>query len=90
MRLHNIISSPAGSAKDRKRLGRGRGSGHGKTSTRGHKGQRARSGSKGVAVAFQGGAIPLYRTLPHRGFSNKRFKGVFNLVNLRDLELVDS
>lgn len=85
MRLHQLPSSPPGSHKRTKRKGIGEGSGHGKTSTRGNKGQRARSGSVGVHLGFQGGAIPLYRTLPHRGFNNYRSKIVFNVVNLRDL-----
>jgi len=85
MLLHQLPSSPPGSHKRTKRKGIGEGSGHGKTSTRGNKGQRARSGSVGVHLGFQGGAIPLYRTLPHRGFNHYRFKTVFNVVNLRDL-----
>ena len=85
MRLHQLPSSPPGSHKRTKRKGIGEGSGHGKTSTRGNKGQRARSGSVGVHLGFQGGAIPLYRTLPHRGFNNYRSKIIFNVVNLRDL-----
>ncbi|HHY05103.1 MAG TPA: 50S ribosomal protein L15, partial [Thermoanaerobacterales bacterium] len=68
MRLHDL--GPAGgSKKRRKRVGRGIGSGHGKTSTRGHKGQNARSGG-GVRPGFEGGQMPLYRRLPKRGFTN--------------------
>lgn len=89
MRLHQLPSSPPGSHKRTKRKGIGEGSGHGKTSTRGNKGQRARSGSVGVHLGFQGGAIPLYRTLPHRGFNQYKFRTVFNVINLRDLSKLE-
>lgn len=65
MRLHNLQPAP-GASKRRKRVGCGRGSGHGKTSTRGQKGQRARSGG-GKAPGFEGGQTPLYRRIPKRG-----------------------
>ena len=64
---------PAVEKKDRKRLGRGIGSGNGKTSGRGHKGQKARSGG-GVRRGFEGGQTPLYRRLPKRGFTNRNSK----------------
>lgn len=67
-----------------KRLGRGAGSGHGKTSTRGHKGQRSRSGSLPRAT-FEGGQMPLVRRIPKRGFNNRGRK-VFAIVNVGDLE----
>jgi len=67
----------------KKRVGRGPGSGHGKTATRGHKGQRARAGG-GSARGHEGGQMPLQRRLPKRGFRNP-FRRVFSVVNLRDL-----
>ena len=77
--------SPApGSVKNRKRLGRGAGSGLGKTSGKGHKGQNSRSGG-GVKPGFEGGQMPLQRRLPKRGFTPLK-KKVFSLVNLKDLE----
>ncbi|MBI3793341.1 MAG: 50S ribosomal protein L15 [Nitrospinae bacterium] len=69
MRLHDLVPAP-GSNKRRKIVGRGVGSGHGKTSTRGHKGQRARSGGKKGLGLFEGGQQPIYRRLPKRGFTN--------------------
>ncbi|MFA5140705.1 MAG: 50S ribosomal protein L15 [Elusimicrobiota bacterium] len=76
-----------GSRKRHKRLGCGQGSGHGKTSTRGHKGQRARSGD-GKLVGFEGGQMPLLRRLPKRGFRNTVFRREFQVVSLEDLERV--
>jgi large subunit ribosomal protein L15 len=73
----------AGSKKRRKRVGRGPGSGHGKTSTRGHKGHKARSGG-GKGKGFEGGQMPLYRRLPKRGFKNP-FKRAFTVLNVADL-----
>ncbi len=70
--------------KRRKRIGCGIGSGHGKTSTKGHKGQRARSG-KQVRQGFEGGQNPLYRRLPKRGFNRAAFKKVYAIVNLQAL-----
>ena len=67
------------------RKGRGPGSGNGKTSGRGHKGQKARSGG-GVRPGFEGGQMPLYRRLPKRGFNNKRFAPDYIIVNIADLE----
>ena len=71
-----------------KRLGRGIGSGLGKTSGKGHKGQNARSGG-GVRVGFEGGQMPLVRKLPRRGFNNSIFKKNFSIVNLSDLNKFD-
>lgn len=82
MKLHEL--SPAkGSRKKRKRVGRGPGSGHGKTSCRGHKGQKARSGG-GPARGFEGGQMPLQRRLPKRGFTNL-FRKEFSIINVEDL-----
>ena len=84
----NLGSLPAipGARKKRKRLGRGEGSGHGGTSTRGHKGQKARSGGK-VARGFEGGQMPIRRRLPKRGFVNfsRREFSVVNIGDLREL-----
>ncbi|OCA81003.1 50S ribosomal protein L15 [Bacillus sp. FJAT-27225] len=79
MKLHEL--QPAeGSRKERKRLGRGIGSGQGKTAGKGHKGQKARSGG-GVRVGFEGGQTPLFRRLPKRGFTNINRKE-YAIVNL--------
>ena len=77
------LSPKAGSTKQPKRLGRGPGSGHGKTAGRGHKGFKSRSGS-GVKPGFEGGQMPLQRRLPKRGFTNI-FKKEFSLVSLSQL-----
>jgi len=77
------LKSPPGANKRVKRVGRGTGSGHGKTSTRGHKGQKARSGG-GVRPGFEGGQMPLQRRLPKRGFTNI-FKKEYAIVNIREL-----
>ena len=87
MKLHTIAPAP-GARTDAKRLGRGIGSGLGKTSGKGHTGQWARSGG-GVRPGFEGGQMPLTRRLPKRGFTNI-FKKEYNIVNLRDLELLDA
>lgn len=71
-----------------KRLGRGIGSGLGKTSGKGHKGQNARSGG-GVRVGFEGGQMPLVRKLPRRGFNNANFKKQYSIVNISDLNKFD-
>jgi large subunit ribosomal protein L15 len=76
----------AGARKKAKKIGRGPGSGHGKTSTRGHKGHKARSGG-GKRGGFEGGQMPLYRRLPKRGFHNPE-RREFEVVNLRDLARV--
>jgi len=82
MKLHELNSSPE--AKKIKRVGRGPGSGMGKTSTRGEKGQKARSGAS-ISPWFQGGQSALFRRLPKRGFNNARFKIEYSIVNLTDL-----
>jgi large subunit ribosomal protein L15 len=82
MRLSELAPAPA-SRKKRKRVGRGIGSGHGKTSCKGHKGQKARSGG-GVKAGFEGGQMPLQRRLPKRGFTNI-FQKRFVIVNLSAL-----
>ena len=84
MKLHELRPSE-GAFKTSKRLGRGTGSGLGKTSGKGHKGQNARSGG-GVRPGFEGGQIPLFRRLPKRGFSNAMFKVEYATINLSDLE----
>ncbi|MEK6672949.1 MAG: 50S ribosomal protein L15 [Nitrospirota bacterium] len=87
MKLHDLKPA-AGSTKTCKRVGRGVGSGHGKTSCKGHKGQKARSGgTKGAG--FEGGQMPLQRRLPKRGFKNYPFSKEFAVVNLRDLSRID-
>ena len=83
MKLHELSKVP-GSTHRRKVVGRGPGSGHGKTSTRGEKGQNARSGG-GVHIWFEGGQTPLYKRLPRRGFSNARFTRRYAIVNVSDL-----
>lgn len=70
---------------ERKRVGRGIGSGLGKTSGRGHKGAKARAGWSS-RIGWEGGQMPLYRRLPKRGFNNKNFEKVFTVINVRDLE----
>ena len=83
MKLESIYA-PYGATKTPKRVGRGTGSGLGKTSGKGHKGQNARSGG-GVRPGFEGGQLPLYRRLPKRGFSNAEFKTRYATINLSDL-----
>lgn len=79
----NELKPAAGSKKNRKRIGRGKGSGWGKTAGKGHKGQNSRSGG-GVRPGFEGGQMPLHRRLPKRGFKNIFRKTVVE-INLRDL-----
>lgn len=74
-----------GARKARKRIGRGPGSGHGKTATKGNKGQRARAGA-GKGAAFEGGQMPLARRIPKRGFKNP-FRKEYSIVKIADLEL---
>ena len=83
MKLHELSPAP-NSTKSVKRLGRGIGSGTGKTSGKGHKGQNARSGG-GVRPGFEGGQMPLIRQLPKRGFTNN-FRKVYTTINVSDLE----
>lgn len=83
MKLHEMMPNE-GATQKRKRVGRGVGSGLGKTSGKGEKGQNARSGG-GVRPGFEGGQLPLFRRLPKRGFSNARFKTRYATINLSDL-----
>lgn len=83
MKLHELRPNE-GSVQTRKRVGRGAGSGLGKTSGKGHKGQNARSGG-GVRPGFEGGQLPLFRRLPKRGFTNAMFKTTYAVLNLDDL-----
>lgn len=83
MKLHNLQIAE-GSKKTRKRVGRGPGSGLGKTAGRGQDGQNSRNGG-GVRPGFEGGQTPLFRRIPKRGFSNARFKTVYAIINLSDL-----
>ncbi len=88
MALHNL--KPArGSVRDRKRVGRGPGSGLGKTSGRGEKGQKSRSGFS-HKDGFEGGQMPLHRRVPKRGFNNARFRREFAYVNLERLEMFEA
>jgi len=83
MKLHEL-EAVYGSTKNRKRVGRGQGSGTGKTSGKGEKGQNARSGG-GVRPGFEGGQLPLFRRLSKRGFNNYNFRTVYSTVNVEDL-----
>ena len=83
MKLHELKPNE-GSVQTRKRVGRGPGSGLGKTSGKGHKGQNARSGG-GVRPGFEGGQLPLFRRLPKRGFNNYEFRTEYAVVNVVDL-----
>ncbi|MBF0592194.1 MAG: 50S ribosomal protein L15 [Nitrospirae bacterium] len=87
MRLNELKPAP-GSTKKVKRVGRGCGSGHGKTSCKGHKGQKARSGS-GKGPGFEGGQMPLQRRLPKRGFKNYPFSVEYAIVNLDDIDTIE-
>ena len=82
MKLHELNASPE--ANVRKRVGRGPGSGLGKTSGRGENGQKSRSGAS-IPAWFQGGQTPLYRRVPKRGFNNARFRTEYATINLSDL-----
>ena len=89
--LHNLSPSP-GSHRDRKRLGRGPGSGTGKTSGKGHKGSMARAGHGGPGggkPGFEGGQMPLTRRIPKRGFNNAMFRVENQIVRLSDLARVE-
>lgn len=83
MKLHELSPAP-GSTKEAKRIGRGHGSGNGKTAGKGHKGQKARSGG-GIRLGFEGGQMPLQRRIPKRGFNNI-FASEYVIVNVSDLE----
>ncbi|MBR4693781.1 MAG: 50S ribosomal protein L15 [Bacilli bacterium] len=82
MKLNELQKAPE--AKVAKRVGRGQGSGNGKTAGRGEKGQKSRSGVS-IPAWFQGGQTPLYRRLPKRGFNNAQFRTEFATINLSDL-----
>ena len=88
MKLHDLRPQEGGGVKAKKRLGRGIASGTGKTSGRGHKGQKARSGG-GVRPGFEGGQMPLFRRLPKRGFTNV-FKKQYAIVNVEALNQFDN
>ncbi len=88
MRLHQL-SNVKGAVHRKKRVGCGEGGGHGKTSGRGGKGQTARSGGS-IRPGFEGGQMPLYRKLPHRGFNNANFHVTFSIVNVGDLGKLDA
>lgn len=84
----NTLRPALGSTKNRKRIGRGIGSGHGKTATKGHKGQKARSGGS-IKPGFEGGQMPLQRRLPKRGF-RPLDRNEFVLINLQQLDVFES
>lgn len=84
----NTIKPAVGASKNRKRIGRGTGSGHGKTATKGHKGQKARSGGS-VKPGFEGGQMPMQRRLPKRGF-NPLTRKEYSLVNIGQLDVFES
>jgi large subunit ribosomal protein L15 len=86
--LHNL--KPQEGSKHRKKIvGRGVGSGHGRTSTRGSKGQKARSGDGSKKIGFEGGQMPLFRRIPKRGF-NKQFRKEYEIVNIESLNRFES
>jgi large subunit ribosomal protein L15 len=87
MKLHELKNVP-GAIHRKKRVGCGEGGGHGKTSGRGGKGQSARSGSS-IRPGFEGGQMPLYRKLPHRGFNNYEFRTEIAVLNVKDLAGLD-
>lgn len=89
MAIHiGTLRPPAGAHKRPKRVGQGMGSGHGKTATRGSKGQRSRAGMR-MRPGFEGGQMPLHRRLPKRGFTNI-FKKRYAIVNIEDLAKLDA
>jgi large subunit ribosomal protein L15 len=88
MRLHSL-KNVKGAVHRRKRVGCGEGGGHGKTSGKGGKGQTARSGGS-IRPGFEGGQMPLYRKLPHRGFNNYNFRTTYAVVNVGDLAKLDA
>ncbi len=83
--LNHEITSIVGGHRRRRRVGRGTGSGHGKTCGRGHKGAGSRAGSKAISLS-EGGQMPLFRRLPKRGFNNKKFAVRCEIVNVCQLE----
>ena len=88
MQLHDVHQG-IHKYKKRKRIGRGPGSGHGKTAGKGHKGHSSRQGFK-IGALFEGGQIPLARRIPKRGFSNGRFKKDYAIVNIEALDVFDA
>ena len=88
MRLHNLLPLKVGAFQRKKRLGRGRGSGHGKTCGKGFNGQKSRSGAK-LRIGFEGGQMPIYRKLPRRGFNNARFQKNYSVVNIKALSKIN-
>ena len=87
MKLNELMQNN-GARTERRRVGRGPGSGLGKTSGKGEKGQKARSGVS-IPATFEGGQLPLYRRLPKRGFSNAQFKIKYAIINVSDLNRFD-
>ena len=87
MKLHELEKN-IGATHAKKRVGRGPGSGLGKTSGRGQKGQKARSGGS-INPVFEGGQLPLFRRVPKRGFSNAKFKTRYAVINLKDLNVFE-
>ena len=87
MKLHELQRN-IGATHEKKRVGRGSGSGLGKTSGRGQKGQKARSGG-GVNPVFEGGQLPLYRRIPKRGFKNAMFKTTYAVINVEELNVFE-
>jgi len=88
MKLHELQRN-IGATQAKKRVGRGPGSGLGKTSGRGQKGQKARSGGS-INPVFEGGQLPLYRRIPKRGFSNHMFKTEYAVINVEDLNIFEN
>ncbi len=88
MKLHELKNVP-GAVHRKKRVGCGEGGGHGKTSGKGGKGQTARSGGS-IRPGFEGGQMPLYRKLPHRGFNNYNFRTSYATVNVSELQNLDA
>jgi large subunit ribosomal protein L15 len=88
MKLHEL-KNVAGAIHRKKRVGCGEGGGHGKTSGSGGKGQKGRSGGS-IRPGFEGGQMPLYRKLPHRGFNNYEFRTEYAVVNVGDLAALDA
>ena len=87
----NTIRDNKGAKKSLTRLGRGIGSGKGKTAGRGHKGQKSRSGVSIKGIGFEGGQTPIYRRLPKRGFNNSVFTTTYAVINLSDIQsLIDA
>jgi large subunit ribosomal protein L15 len=86
----NNLKPAHGSKHRRKIVGRGVGSGHGRTATRGTKGQKSRSGDGAKKIGFEGGQMPLYRRVPKRGFTNGKFRKEYDIVNVETLNKFDN